>query len=132
MEENEKNKGGRPGLWETEEDFINACDGFFSWCQSGDEFLESIIPDIEALTTYLGTSRKVLCEYEKKPKFSNAIKEIKEKIAFYKKQLALTGRIPSAVFCFDFKNNHEYADKTEVDHTSKGDSIQPRITFSNG
>jgi hypothetical protein len=116
-----KHPGGRPPLWATVEDFEKATEGFFDWCETGDSIVGPYIPDVEALTMYLKTSRKVLSEYEKKDKFSNAIKDIKDKIAFYKKQLAFQGKIPSAVFCFDFKNNHGYTDKTEIDQNVKAE-----------
>jgi len=84
---------------------------------------ENDIADIESLAEYLDTSRKVLFEYEKKTEYSNAIKKAKNKIASIKKQLAMKGIIPASVFIFDFKNNHDYADRQEIDHTTQGNAI---------
>jgi len=115
----EKKRMGAPPNWETPQDFEDDCSGFFDWCEEND-----YIPDIEGLAVYLGTTRKTILDYEKKDNFCYTVKKIKNKIAFYKKQKAMAGQIPSAVFCFDFKNNHNYVDKTEVDNNIKGELTQ--------
>ena len=76
------------------------------------------IPDVEWLACYLDTTRKTLFEYEQKEEFSNTIKRAKEKIFFYKKQLALKWKMNPTVFIFDSKNNHWYVDKTEIDQNT--------------
>ena len=95
--------GGRPPKWKTLAAFNKSVEGFWEWNEEND-----YIPDVEGLCLYIETSRKVLMEYEEKDEFSNTIKEIKSRIAFHKKQLALKGKIPAAIFCFDFHNNHGY------------------------
>ena len=102
-------KVGRP-LKFTVEQFEKVETEFFEWCTESD-----YIPDVEGLAVYLDTSRKVINDYESKDEFSSTIKRIKNKIAFFKKQSAMKGDIPAAVFCFDFKNNHEYKDKHEFE-----------------
>nr|AKH47514.1 small terminase [uncultured marine virus] len=114
---------GRPLKWKSVDEFKKVSDGFFDWCSDND-----FIPDIEGLCLYLGTHRKVLCDYEKKEEFSNAIKEIKEGIFFHKKQLAMKGNMNATVFIFDAKNNHDMVDKQEVDnknlHKFEGDPFE--------
>lgn len=98
--------GGRPPLWGTVEELEKALEGFDKWNEDND-----YIPDIEGLAVYLGTSRKTILDYENKEEFSYTIKRVKTKIAFHKKQLALKGKIPAAIFCFDFHNNHGYVNR---------------------
>ena len=105
-----KNKGGRPPKWENVEEFKKAADGFFDWCKK-----YNLVPDIEGLGLYTNSNRTRLNEYEKKEEFRATIKQIKQDIAFYKKQMAYKGDIDKTVFIFDFKNNHGYKDKLEVE-----------------
>ena len=98
-------KIGRPSKWENLEVFNKKASGFFEWCEGHD-----YIPDIEGLAVYMDTTRKTLFEYEAKPEFSNAIKKLKDKIFFNKKQLAFKNKINPTVFIFDAKNNHDYKD----------------------
>lgn len=101
---------GRPPLWKTKEDLEKSLDGFFEWCESNE-----YIPDVEGMAVYLDCTRETICQYEKIEGFSDTIKKVKNKIAFYKKQGAMSGKINPTVFVFDFKNNHHYNDKTEID-----------------
>jgi hypothetical protein len=119
---------GRPPKFETPEDLENQIELFFDYCEEVDE-----VPDVEGLAVYLDTTRKTLWEYEKKDEFSNTIKRCKDKIFHKKKQLAFKGKINPTVFIFDAKNNHEYTDKQELDHTSQGEKINiPPIIWANG
>ena len=81
------------------------------------------IPDVEGLAFYLSTTRKTLREYCQKDKckgkFSNTLKKAMEWIAYNKKQLAMKNKIPAAIFCFDFKNNHGYVDKKEIEQSGE-------------
>lgn len=72
------------------------------------------IPDVEGLCIYLDTARQTLFDYEKKDEYSDAIKRIKDWIHFKKKQLAMKGKIPPAIYIFDAKNNAGYVDRSEV------------------
>ena len=81
------------------------------------------IPDVEWLALYLDTTRKTLLDYEKKEEFSYTIKRAKDRIFFYKKQLAFKWKMNPTIFIFDSKNNHDYTDKTEIDQTIKWDLI---------
>lgn len=109
----EKNKGGRPKKFTAVEELQQKIDNFFVDCEEKED-----IPDIEGLAYYLNTTRKTLFEYEKQEEFSNTIKRTKDKIFYFKKQLAFKGKINPAVFIFDAKNNHDYRDKMEVESTN--------------
>lgn len=73
------------------------------------------IPDVEGLCIYLDTARQTLFDYEKKTEYSDTIKRAKDWIIYKKKQLAMRGKIPPAIYIFDAKNNAGYVDKTEVE-----------------
>lgn len=111
----EKNKWWRPLKYtlgelenKIEEYFIKVTD------KESDE-----VPDVEWLAFHLDTTRKTLLDYENKEEFGYTIKRAKDKIFFYKKQLAFKWKMNPTVFIFDSKNNHDYTDKTEVDQTLK-------------
>ena len=113
-------KNWRPPIWETVEELEEKIEQYFEYVTQKDDkgrFME--IPDIEWLAFFLNTTRKTILDYEKKEDFSNTIKKAKDKIFFYKKQLAMMNQINPTVFIFDSKNNHWYVDKTEVDNTHK-------------
>ena len=76
------------------------------------------IPDIEWLAFHLDTTRKTLLDYENKDDFSYTVKRAKDRIFFYKKQLAFKWKMNPAVFIFDSKNNHDYSDKTIIDNNN--------------
>ena len=69
--------------------------------------------DVEALADYLHCTRTDIFEMMSDKKYSPAVTQAMNRIAFIKKQLAFKGKIPAAVFAFDMKNNHSYKDKPE-------------------
>lgn len=76
------------------------------------------IPDIEWLAYHLDTTRKTILDYENKEEFGYTIKRAKDRIYFYKKQLAFKWKLNPTVFIFDSKNNHDYVDKVETENTN--------------
>ena len=113
---------GRKPLWETNEELVEVISGYWEYCADVKE-----IPDVESLADYLDTTRKTLIDYEKKEDFCYTIKKAKTKIAKIKKQMAMKGLIPTAVFCFVFKNNHDYKDT--VESVNKNENINQDITM---
>lgn len=119
---------GRPPKFETPEELEIKIEEFFNHCEKIED-----IPDVEGLAVFLDTTRKTLLDYEKKEEFSYTIKRCKDKIFYKKKQLAFKGKLNPTVFIFDAKNNHEYTDKQEYDHTTGGEKINiPPIIWANG
>lgn len=110
---------GRPPKFENPEQFHRL---FIKWKKTFTAESDEI-PDVEGLCIYLDTSRQTLFEYEAKPDFTDTIKRAKDWIIYKKKQLAMKGKIPPAIYIFDAKNNAGYVDKTEQDITSGGDKI---------
>lgn len=107
-------KWGRPCKRDSVKDLQQSIDAYMDYCYVS----EDEIPDVEWLAFFLWTTRKTLYEYEQKKEFSNAIKKVKERIAYSKKQLAMKWKLNPTVFVFDFKNNHNYVDKQEIDQNT--------------
>lgn len=76
---------------------------------------------ITGLAVWLETSRRTLINYEGKPKFFHTVKGAKDRIEdFWEHQLLgshATGPI------FNLKNNFEWQDAQQVDHTTKGNAM---------
>lgn len=117
---------GRPPKFATPELLLEA---FEQWQKEFDEggSLTNDIPDVEGFCDYVGAWRDLLIEYQTKQDFSDTVKKIKNWIYHRKKQLAMQGKMPPAIFIFDAKNNAGYVDKTEQDLTSGGDKLQPML-----
>jgi hypothetical protein len=109
--------GGRPPKFETPELLLAAFEEYKA------KFTDTAteIPDVEGFCDHVGAYRQLLMEYEKKDEFSTTIKEIKNWIYHKKKQLAMQGKMPPAIFIFDAKNNAGYTDKTEQDINHSGE-----------
>ena len=100
------------------EDFKNMSLDFFRYCQrvnNDEQNNRRIIPDVEAWVTYLGITRQAVHKYYsgRGDEWREAIDKIKTAILSIKKQLMLTGKIPSIVGIFDLSNNHGYVNTTE-------------------
>lgn len=115
------NPVGHPPIWKTANELEEKLKGFWAYCKENDD-----IPDIEALACYLEIDRSTIRDYERKEEFAPTIKRVKTRIAKVKKQLAMKGKINPAVFCFDFKNNHDYTDQQEI--LSKNMNINVDVT----
>ena len=77
-----------------------------------------IVPDVEGMALFLGTTRNTLrkWEVENTRGFSETVQVAKNAIAAYKKQMGLSGKIPPVFAAIDFNNNHDYVQKqvTEI------------------
>lgn len=113
MSVNTINKGGRPLKFKTLQELQEAIDAYFDRTPK-DEWT------ITGLALELDTSRKVLCEYEDRDEFSNAVKKAKLKVENgYEIDLKKHGR-SGTIFAL---KNFDWKDKTETDVTSKGEKI---------
>lgn len=121
---------GRPPKYENLEDFLDVVEGYMKYVQDANLDGMKLIPDIEGLCAYMNISRETLNTWERtrSARYSDAIKMVKNQIAYAKKQLALKGKIPPIVFATDFNNNHGYTQKQEVVLAPKnplGDEASP-------
>ena len=106
---------GRPLKFETAEELQVKIDEYFIITPK-DEWT------ITGLALALDTSRKVLCEYEDKEEYSNAIKRAKLIVENgYEIDLKKHGRT-GTIFAL---KNFDWKDKNETDITSGGEALQP-------
>lgn len=91
---------------------------FWSYCEQND-----FIPTIETLALYLDTTRKTLWEWEhsNNTTISKIVKKTKNQIFHAQKQLAMRGKMNSAIFIFNAINNYDYVQKVEHEHNTTTD-----------
>lgn len=125
-----RHAGGRPRKIETVEELREGIERYIDHIQTSAAAGVPLIPDVEGLALFLGISRSTLFEWQKaRPgEFSDTIKTTLNAIAAYKKQLALTGKIPPIVFATDFNNNHGYVQQhtLEVQATNRMNALPDR------
>lgn len=128
---------GRPLKYKTVQELEELIDAYFlsCWTQKLDMFGNPIfvkdrkgkktdVPvmvqkepyTITELAIAIGTSRKVLMEYESKDQFSNTIKRAKELCHGYAEKQLFIGKNPTGAI-FNLKNNYGWKDKTETEHS---------------
>lgn len=97
-------------------ELAGACDAYFEVMYQAACSGSEIIPDVEHLALFLGTSRQTLMKWvradpDRGPVLENAF----NRIAAIKKQLAMRNKIPSLVYLSDIQNNHGYLSNAKVD-----------------
>lgn len=116
--------GGRPPKYTAKEELAKKINEYFEWCDSQKKIITtekggvSIIYKpytITGLCVYLGITRETLCQYEKKPEFSDTIKNAKLKIENWVEEKSLTGDLNPTVSIFNLKNNFGWKDKQEIE-----------------
>jgi hypothetical protein len=111
-----KHPGGRPPKFANVDDLEIQIEAFFKFCD------DKIYPyTIHGLCVALDCTRDTLCEYEKKPEFSDTIKRAKEKIRWYVEKELFLGKNPTGMI-FWLKNNAGWKDKQELEHSGAVDS----------
>ena len=95
----------------------------------GNLLFEQIRPfTITGLAMELKTDRKTLINYGSREKFFLTIKEAKIKIENYAEQCLFRDKNVTGII-FNLKNNYEWKDQTDVDHTSKGEKVEVHISI---
>lgn len=126
-----KRYGGRPAKYEPTqeglEQFVKNTEDFFAYAEklnSNPEIEKKLILDIEAWTAYIGISRNVLYEYNKRGgAWTETISYVKNLINGQKKQLALSYKIPPVLYIFDACNNADYANASEFKITGNMNNL---------
>lgn len=117
-------------LFENKYDLLATFAEYKAEFEEGGQFYGEI-PDVEGFCMYIDSYRNLLNEYEKREEYSGAIKKIKNWIYYKKKQLAMTGKMPPAIYIFDAINNAGYSNKTEQDITTDGQPLSFNISRGN-
>lgn len=106
------NTGGRPPMFELPEDLENKCLQYFNDCIDNVEK-----PTITGLTLYVGfCSRSSWDLYSDKEEFKYIVKRAKLTVEYSYEKSATT-------FDMFALKNMGWKDKTELDHTTKGETI---------
>jgi hypothetical protein len=84
---------------------------------------------ITGLAIALDTSRKVLCEYQDRDGYSNAINRAKAKCEHSLEYGALAGHLNPAMAIFSAKNNYDWKDKSEQDVKQTGELIIKTVNY---
>lgn len=143
-----KNLGGRPAHFENENNLQKKIDEYFQYIQGdykditlrdeeGNPYVERKYtrrPEqatITGMAIFIGfESRQSVYDYEKSGKFSYIIKRARLYVENAYEQALMSERPTGAIFAL---KNMGWTDKQEIDHTTKGDSINPTpITFTKG
>lgn len=100
----------RPVKYETPEEMQEKINQYFS-DKSNEPFM------IEDLAHFLNLSRQGLCEYGKKPLFSDIIKMAKEKVLIYTYKAGAKGEINPTMSIFHMKCGFGWVETSKVEHT---------------
>lgn len=123
-EEQPRNPVGRPPKFTDADSLDEVVASFFHFCE-----VHEYPYTIHGLCVHLGCTRETLCDYEKKPEFSDTIKKAKEKIRWFVERELFQGKNPSGMI-FWLKNNAGWKDKQELEHTgADGGAIDLTVNF---
>lgn len=109
--QDEKNKGGRPLKYETVEELDKAINKYFADCNMLEEPYT-----ITGLALALDVDRKTLINYEKRDEFFHTIKKAKLRVENYLEKKLIKDTSTTGII-FNLKNNFEWKDKSEVEHS---------------
>ena len=113
---NLRNLGGRPVLFETDDDIIDIFEKYLDYIKEND-----VPMTLERFSVFCGCDTSTLCDYATKPQFSKTIKRIKEIIKSNKLERLNAGKGSTAGIIFDLKNNHGMVDRQEIKQDITGD-----------
>lgn len=113
-----EHKGGRPLKFKTVKILQTKIDKYFKECEEKGKPLT-----ITGLAVALNTTRETLLDYENyHKKYSDTIKKAKQICQRYVDEYLFTGKNTAGAI-FNLLNNYGWKQKTEIDHTSKGEKI---------
>lgn len=136
------NNGGRPALYETTEALIERIDSYFEYIkgekttevtEGGDMEAYTRNPEpatVTGLVLYLGfSSRSSMVDYEKRNnEFSHIIRKARLRVEHEYEKALHYDKPTGAIFAL---KNMGWADRTEIDHTTKGGPIGGDPDLSN-
>ena len=114
----EKNKGGRPNIFESVEDLQSKIDSYFAdgaFMKSGDTTVYA--PTMAGLARACGVDRRTITNYAHKDEFFPAIKEARARVEEALEQRLYGNSVTGIIF--NLKNNFGWQDKTEQEVTTK-------------
>lgn len=117
------NKGGRPRLYSSPEEFDAKVDEYYHHCREAGEPITWT-----GLALYLGfSSRRAIDEYEKYEGFSHSVKRAKLLVEWAYEKRVLGNNAAGPIFVL---KNMGWSDKQDINHTSDDGSMSPSIDAS--
>ena len=144
--ETQSNPVGRPVKYKSVEELDTAIQSYFDMCDPHleDRLVESGVDErgetiflkrklmteqqpytVSGLARALGITRDTLINYKERDEFSDSIARAYERCHEWAER-QLCGKAASGA-AFSLKNNWNWRDKQEVDHTSAGEQIMPVV-----
>jgi len=129
----------RPKLYDTAEEMQTVINDYFMVCddntievysKAAQEVIDMKKPipyTIEGLCAVLDMTRQSLLNYAKNEEFFDIIKKAKQNILRNQVEAGMIGTADKTMTIFLLKNNHNYADRQEVEQTT---TIKEPTTFS--
>lgn len=111
----EKNLGGRPLKYTSNEELQNAIDRYFVECDN-----EKRPYTISGLAYALDINRERLLQYQKLERFHDTVTRAKEKVIRYAEETLWNAKNPSGVI-FSMKNNFPLAFRDKVETEQSGE-----------
>lgn len=110
----DKHPGGRPLAFKTVTELQEKIDYYFDECK---RMLKPYT--VSGLASYLKIDRRTLINYSEKEEFFPTIKNAKVKIEAYAAEQLFRTNGQVAGIIFNLKNNYDWTDKQEHEHTIK-------------
>lgn len=110
-----KRKVGKPPEFKDEEEFSKAINKYFKWAEDNEKPLT-----ISRLCVFIGVERHYLNSHIKE--YPATIKKAIQIIEADKAERLCTARNPVGLI-FDLKNNHNWVDKTDIEHSLSESTI---------
>lgn len=105
----EKDKGGRPRIWDTPEALQEQIDQYYAWAKREKKPLT-----IERLAVFLDVDRQTILNYGKDDKFFGTVKKARDYVLASKMDMLNSlGGVKTGII-FDLKNNHGFVDRQEL------------------
>ena len=117
------NKGGAPPKFKTVEELEECIKKYEEYLKNEDK-----PPTMAGLAYYTGVDRQTLYNYKNKDEYFGTIKGFVDRILMTYEERSLTDSTAGLIFLL---KNYGYSDKQEIDHTTKGESINDKPNLSN-
>lgn len=130
MDNIEDNPVGRPLAFKSLEDLEEAVDLYFetdAYIETGisdtGEPIKMYAPTMSGLALSLGVDRKTITNYANRDEFFPAIKKARSRVEVALEQRLYGNNVTGVIF--NLKNNFDWRDSQNIDHTTNGKDISP-------
>lgn len=111
--EEKKHAGGRPPKYKTKEEMQKKIDKYFAECDK-----ERDPYTVTGLAMALDIDRRTLLNYSEKDEFFPTIKKAKLRVENYLEKRLIKDSSTTGII-FNLKNNYDWKDKQEIEHSGK-------------